>query len=86
MNALTLTWEQFIYELSALGFNYNKTDHCWRRDDGASASDEALRDLYTHWPVLVSAALRLWGEGKRTVSIETAWENEVFVARLRAVE
>jgi len=86
MTDLLLTWEQFLYELSALGFSYDKRDHSWKRADGAAASDEALRDLHTHWPVFLSAALKLWSEGKKTVSVETAWEDNVLVARLRAVE
>lgn len=83
---LNLTWEEFLYELSALGFVYDKPSHSWRRQDGAAASDEALRDLHSCWPIFLSAALRLWSEGYKTVSVESAWENGVFVARLRAVE
>jgi len=87
MSALLLmTWEEFLYELSALGFTYNKNSHTWQRADGACASDEALRDLHKHWPVFISAALKLWADGNKTVSVESSWENDAFVARLRAVE
>jgi hypothetical protein len=86
VSKLLLTWEQFLYELSAQGFCYDKHSHSWQRKDGACASDESLRDLHTHWPVLVTAALRLWQEGNKTVSVETGWENGSFVARLKAVE
>ena len=86
-NALRLmTWEEFIYELSALGFIYDKGLRCWKREDGAIASDEALRDLHTHWPILMSAALRLYVEGAKSISVECNWERNVFVARLRAGE
>jgi hypothetical protein len=83
---LVMSWEQFIYELSSLGFVYDKTTNSWDRVDGAAASDEALRDLHAHWPVLASAALKLYAEGKKTVSVESAWETGAFVARLKAVE
>jgi hypothetical protein len=86
MSNLLLTWEQFLYELSNLGFHYSKASNAWEREDGAVASDEALRDLHSHWPVFLSAALKLWSEGKKTVSVEVAWEDDAFVARLRAVE
>ena len=86
MIKLLMTWEEFLYEFSALGFSYNKNAHAWRREDGACASDEALRDLFAHWPIMLSAALKLWSEGKRTVSVESSWENGAFVARLKAVE
>ena len=86
MSKLLMSWEAFLYELSALGFSYDKKSHAWRREDGACASDEALRDLHTHWPIMLTAALKLWSEGKRTVCIESAWEDGIFVARLRAVE
>ena len=63
MSALhLLTWEEFIYELSALGFRYVKSSRAWYRPDGACASDEALRDLHAHWPVHASAALKLYAE------------------------
>jgi len=87
-----MTWEEFIYEFSALGFRYNKGTRSWHRytssgvPDGASASDEALRDLHAHWPVMLSAALKLFAEGKKTVSVECGWENDSFVARLKVVE
>jgi len=85
MSDLLLTWEQFLYELSALGFNYDKSGHSWKRADGAAASDEALRDIHAHWPVFVTGALKLWAEGAKTVSIEVNWESGALVARLKAV-
>lgn len=81
-----LTWEEFLYELSALGFTYSKADRSWRREDGAAASDEALRDLHNLWPLHASAALKLWSEGHKTVAVECSWENGVFISRLKAVE
>ena len=85
LNVLRLmTWEEFIYELSALGFVYHKHGWCWKREDGAIASDEALRDLHKNWPILMSAALRLYAEGAKSVSVECNWENGVFVTRLRS--
>ena len=36
MSNLLLTWEQFIYEISALGFVYDKRSHSWKREDGAA--------------------------------------------------
>ena len=87
MSEIVMSWEQFLYELSALGFSYHKPSRSWRRaDDGAAASDEALRDLHATWPAFLTAALRLWREGKKTVGVETTWEGETLVARLRAVE
>jgi hypothetical protein len=86
MSDLLLTWEQFLYELSALGFNYDKCDHVWRNESGAAVTDEALRDIHAHWPVFISAALKLWSDGAKMICIETNWENGVFVARLRVVE
>jgi len=81
-----MTWEEFLYAFMSLGFRYESDSLSWKRSDGASASDEALRDLHKTWPVFLSAALKLWAEGKKTVSIESAWENDTFVGRLRAVE
>ncbi len=81
-----LTWEEFIYELSALGFSYCKEDRSWRRPNGALASDEALRDLHDHWPVLLSAALKLWEKGAKIVAVESGWEEDALVARLKVVE
>ena len=87
MSALKLlTWEEFVYELSNLGFKYSKGTCSWHRLDGAAASDEALRDLHKYWPSLIGPVLKLYAEGKKTVSVECSWENEAFVARLRAVE
>ena len=87
MSALVIkSWEEFIYELSSLGFIFDKSTNSWHREDGAAASDEAMRDLHAVWPVFASAALKLYAEGKKTVSVECSWENEAFVARLRAVE
>jgi hypothetical protein len=81
-----MTWEEFVYELSALGFVYSKEDRSWRREDGAMASDEALRDIHTHWPVLMSAALQLYAEGAKTISVEFNRDGQDFVTRLRTVE
>lgn len=86
MSNLLLTWEQFIYEISALGFVYDKRSHSWKREDGAAVCDEALRDIHTHWPVFVSAMLKLWAEGAKMMAIESSWENRSFVARLKVVE
>lgn len=81
-----LTWEEFIYEMSALGFRYDKDDNSWRRADGAIASDESLRDLHNYWPVLASAALKLWENGAKIIAVEARWEAEAFVSRVMAVE
>ena len=87
MSAIHLmSWEEFIYRLSALGFVFDAAAHCWRHENGAVAADEALRDLHKIWPVFASAALKLYAEEKKTVSVESSWENGAFVARLKAVE
>ena len=85
MSAINLlTWEEFIYELSALGFVYDKRSRAWKREDGASASDESLRDIHANWPIMLSAALHLYSEGAKTIYIEFNREGSVFVARLRS--
>ena len=81
-----LTWEEFIYRLSALGFNYDPPSNSWLRADGAAAAEEALRDLHKYWPSFINAILKLYAEGKKQVSVECSWENGAFVARLRAME
>ena len=83
---LMKTWEEFVYEISALGFCYDPKTRAWHREDGATASDEALRDLHSIWPVFASATLKLYAKGNKSVSVEAAWENDTFVARLKAVE
>ena len=87
MSALVIkSWEEFIYKLSSLGFVFDKSTQSWHRRDGASIADESLRDLHATWPVFASAALKLYAEGKKTICVESSWENNTFVARLRAVE
>jgi len=80
----TMTWEEFIYELSALGFVYDKRDRSWKREDGVAACDEALRDLHRNWPAMMGAVLHLYAEGSKTVYIEFNREGNTFVARLRS--
>ncbi len=62
---------RFIYELSALGFNYRKDDHAWwNKRTGAVFADEAMRGIARDHPLLAQRILRLYAAGARLVEIK----------------